>query len=101
MEVEIAIGATPGQAAAVDVPFALGVFAGMTTMPPAFTSFVSSPTVMAARPSSVNATSTYGCVCNGGLCPGFALTMYAENGAPCVSPTNSYDVPTNGSCSNS
>jgi hypothetical protein len=31
--------------------------------------------------------------------PGFALTMKAENGAPCVSPTNSYDIPTNGSSS--
>src|ERR1035438_346316 len=32
-----------------------GVSAGMTTMPPAFTSRCSSPTVMVAQPSRVNA----------------------------------------------
>lgn len=50
-----------------------GVFAGMTTMPPAFTSTVLSPTVIVAHPSRVNATSTYGCVCNGGPLAGFCV----------------------------
>src|ERR1700736_2355306 len=76
-----------------------GVFAGMTTMPPPCTSRFSSPTVMVAVPSIVNATSTYGCLCSGGPCPGLALTMKAEKGAPSFSPTNSCDMPTNGSCS--
>src|SRR2546423_976490 len=52
-----------------------GVPGGITAILPAVTSRVSLPTVMVAQPSIVNATSTYGCVCNGGPCPGLALTM--------------------------
>jgi hypothetical protein len=56
-----------------------GVSAGMTTIPPAFTSRCSSPTVMVAQLSSVNATSTHGCLCKGGPCPGCPVPQEAAS----------------------